>query len=744
MKFSDNGLQNGERGDNFEQEEGVEAPLSDQIPQKLLKQLQKEDVGKKVVELWNQANNSRSVWLQRQRTFLEELDEFVDPIYTAPLEWSSTLHFPVAFTISKTYHARMFAAVFGQDPPFTTRARKEANVDRAPLIQELMRYTVRDWANYNKGIEDPIDAGIWRWITSGTVVWKLAWEKRFSRYIDVMKEQKQVVSFEVDPETGIDRPVSKIVTEEKEVERAAVTYNGPCVYPVLPEDIVIIGGNGDVDDAEHVIESAYLSASDLWSLADQKVFDKKVVKQIIEAGRDYKTAEPANAIKAERALHAGNDGPDQEYEEDKFQILEAHIRMPVDNSGINSDLVVWVHKNTTKIVRATYLYRMSETGQRPYAKADFYKREGEPFGIGLPELIYTLTKEIDAVHNMRLDFGLLSTMPFGYYRPTSSMSTEKIPIEPGQLVPLDNPQSDVMFPNLGNRTAFGFQEEAALQQMIERVTGISDLSLGVLGAQGAARTATGARAIVGESNANLDIFLRRLNRGLKKLYGYLFGMLQRRLPENFEFRLFGDNGQQYFKTVHSREEIAGKYDFELEPNSANSNKQIQVEVANQVYMMTSNPLDIQLGIVTPIERYESIKALMQAQGIKDYSRYIRKPQGQQRLFTPEEIANRVLSGIDVPLGPEQDLQGFVNYVQLIFDNDDLMGQFNEQQAMTLTAKQMEAQQMMAALQEMAAQQANVQQMRRNSQQSVEQTAPGGGAAPSTGAPSDGNSGPQAA
>jgi len=102
-------------------------------------------------------------------------------------------------------------------------------------------------------------------------------------------------------------------------------------------------------------------------------------------------------------------------------------------------------------------------------------------------------------------------------------------------------------------------------------------------------------------------------------------------------------------------------------------------------------------------------------------------------FTPEEIANRVLAGIDVKLGPEQDLDGFIGYVDYIISNDDILGQFNEEQTIMLARKQQEAQQMKQALQEMAAQQANAQQMQRNAAMSQQQTSPAM-AQPAAGAP----------
>jgi hypothetical protein len=314
---------------------------------------------------------------------------------------------------------------------------------------------------------------------------------------------------------------------------------------------------------------------------------------------------------------------------------------------------------------------------------------------------------------MKVDFGLISSMPFGFYRATSSLEEERMPLEPGVLIPLDNPTQDVFFPQLGNRGAFNQQEEAMLYNYIERFTSISDISLGIVGGQGAARTATGARALLGESSANLDVYLRRMNRGWKRALTYLFHSLQERLPAGFQFRVLGDDGALYWETVKDRMQIAGSYDFELEPNSSNSNKAIQQEQASAVLQTIANPFFIQLGIVTPQNIFQAMKTKLQVDGIRDWARYITKPVNQMLVYTPEELANAVLHGIPLKLGPEQDLQGFLDFFNNIVDHDELLGQFSVEQTVALARKAQEAQAMLEAMQAQQAQVANASQMQAN-------------------------------
>jgi hypothetical protein len=698
----------------------VTASLRDQQLEKLASFLDEKKMGEKIVQTWMRANSDRSLWLERQARFLEEVDEFIEPIYDQALEWSSVLHLPTILTAVKAYHARMYAALLSVDPPFTMRARKAANSDRALLGEELMRYTLKDWCNEYEGIENEVDRWLWDWITKGCGILKARWHKRFTRFMDVDVTRINDVDMELDPNTGQKMPVTRIREIEKEVTRTEEVFNGPMLERVPVEDFVIVGGEGDPEKADYVMQQFWLTASDLYSYVDQKIYRSDVVDDVIKSGKSYPLGyDQTSDIKQRQTENSGMSSLNKEHALDRYRILEAYCKVDVDGSGIASDIIVWVHYETKKILRATYLRRVMPTGQSPFFKIDFHLRQGVEYGVGLIELLYSLGKELDAIHNMKVDIGIISSLPFGFYRPTaSSLKEERMPLEPGALIPVDNPQTDVFFPNLGIRTAFGAQEEQGLQIQIDRLSSMSDLNYGILAGQGAARTATGARAVLGESSNNLNIYIQRMNRGWKRALKYTWSMLQWRLPTGFQFRILGDDGQNYWKEVKSREEIAGLYDFELEANSANSNKTIQVEQANMVVQMTGNPLDLQLGIITPLERYEALAFQLKINGIKDIAKFLKKPDKMVHKFTPLEIADRVLAGMEVQLDPTQDLQGFIDVVSHILDDEQLNGQFDHFQLSMLIHKMKEAQGMLQALKQAQAQAAATQQQQMNTQASM--------------------------
>jgi hypothetical protein len=704
----------------------VEAPLRDQIPTKLAEKLEEMDIGEKVVAIWNMGNANRTAWLERQQVYLKDWDEFLVSTADGPFEGSSNLHIPMPLVICKTVHARFMQALMGIDPPFMIKGRTEGQLDRGFLITNLVRYVLLEYCNECDGIEEEVDKWLWDWVSVGSAILKNRWECLYERFVDV--EEKMVPGppvYKTDPQTGQQTMFRLPKKQENEVIRTVKTFEGAIYEKRNMEDVLIVGGAGDPQKADCVIDRSFMTASNIWTLVDRKIFREEKSREVIKGGRDYAMGSVAGGIKLQRAEHGGKAQLQTDAELDRYEILEAYLAVDVDGSGINSQIVVWVHYRTRHILRANYLRRMIKSGERPFFKIDYHKRPDADYGIGLVEQLHPLSVELDAIHNMRLDFGLISTIPFGFYKPTSNIQPETLTIEPGALIPVDNPQTDVYFPNLGNRTAWGFQEEQAIFTLIERLSSVNDLNQAVMtGTQGPTRTATGARALLGESNANLDVYLKRLNRGWKRLLQFTFHQLQQRIPDGFQFRVLGEDGNEYWETVKSKDYIAGDFDFQVCPNSSQSNPQIMEENAQVILQITGNPLDIQLGCITPTNRYEALRNWFRTKSIKEYNRYIQKPPDYVYLPTPEEEANRILRGIEVPVLPNSDHQGFMTYFEYIMSHEEILGQFDQAQTALLKAQAQKHEQMMKALEAARQQQSQISQAQINSRNAFQQTAPG--------------------
>jgi hypothetical protein len=531
--------------------------LVDRVPAKLLERLRDLSAGQKLVDMWHLGNSDRTDWLERQQKYLATWDEFIDNEDVARGPWanSSNLHLPITLTACRAVHARMFAALMSVQPPFTIKPLDEAATVAVPLVEGVMSYTLREWLNYRDGCAEMVDMWLWNWITQGSGINKLRWDRTYSRYVEVYEEQirRQVVN----PETGELEDRTEMVEKERPVTKK--TFDGPVADIVDPEDLLIIGGAGDPDRADAVLHRYYLTRSELYSLADLGIFDAESVDEILDGGNSAEYVDQASGLKQDKHINSGVIQANTAADNDRFEILECYCKMDENKDGLDENLIIWVHTKSKLELRATYLDRVLEGGETPFTKIDFLKKRDQVYGMGIPEILYSLQKEVDAMHNIRIDFGVLSTMPFGFYRPSSGMNPERIDLEPGKLIPVNDPQGDVFFPTLGNRTFFTDNEEASLLAYIERLISISDINLGRIGGQGAARTATGVSAIVSENNANLDIYIKRMQRGWKKFLRLLFQNLQKRMPKEMWIRITGEDGKLYPFRIQ-REDIRFNYD----------------------------------------------------------------------------------------------------------------------------------------------------------------------------------------
>jgi hypothetical protein len=611
-------------------------------------------------------------------------------------------------------------ALWSVDPPFTVKARREDGVDRVQMIEDLMRYTLYNWANCYEGAEEAVETWMSAWVHTGTGILKTRWATQYTSFIDAVDTvEPGVPTFSVDKD-GREVAVPTIKSVQKEQRKTLTKFSGPMLDPVRLEDFVMVNGQGNTDKAEIIIHRYFVTASDLWTGVDKKLFNEDAVEAIIRGGRARRSAGLNNNIKVQKAEIAGVADIDSTIENDKYEILEAYVKADVDDSGITSDVVLWVSNTTGALLRATYLYRLNPTGENPFTVIHFHKRDDQEYGVGLLELLHPLSVELDAMHNIRIDFGIITNNPTFFYRASSSLNADTIQVEPGMGIPVDNPSQDVYFPQRPNSTGFFGNEEQVIQTYIERLTGISDISLGAMsGSQGAARTATGARALMTESNTNLSVHLRRLNRGWKKVLRLVFHLLQQKLDGKFVFRITGQDGRDVFREVYSHDLILD-VDFELAPNTANSNKAVQIDMAQQMVQIASNPINLQLGITDAGSVYEAYKMLGMALGMREMSRILKKPQGYTFVPSPEEIFQRAVRGQEIKPDPRMDIAGVLAFFETMLQAQQKFPTLTEDQIKAGAGVYREFKQMKDAMDAQAAQAANAQQMQLNASMSAQQ------------------------
>jgi hypothetical protein len=174
--------------------------------------------------------------------------------------------------------------------------------------------------------------------------------------------------------------------------------------------------------------------------------------------------------------------------------------------------------------------------------------------------------------------------------------------------------------------------------------------MGQITQQGATRTATGTSALVNELNANIDIHIKRYQRGFKRNLYILDLQCQDLLPLGIVVRVAGVDGKDIYKRFEDREALRFSVDFELTANSINSNKAIERETAQMLLQQLANPVALQTGITNAENLYAAFKNLLQKFEIKDIDAYITKPQDSpDSPYDAKEEINMIIAGVKPPL-----------------------------------------------------------------------------------------------
>ena len=315
--------------------EEAKVSVRDQIPKKLLKQLKEDGVGNKITKMWHVGNANRQNWIDRQQSFLTDWDEHLVPSAEGAFNIADNMHVPMPLIVAKTMHARFLEATVSLEPLFTVKPRREDGTKRAPLVSDVMHYCLKDWCNEYEGIVPTLDKWIWDWITVGDAFLKTRWERKFTSFIDVEEEVADVSEDVELVETDDGRQFVQPTKTIREVERKKLkkVFDGPIFEAKQFDDVIVIGGDGDPQKSDAVIDRYYLTASDMWTFADTGIFDTEAVQKVINGGPDSQSGSTTGNVKDQRAQIAGLSSADTSVDLDRYEILETYMKHDVDGSG---------------------------------------------------------------------------------------------------------------------------------------------------------------------------------------------------------------------------------------------------------------------------------------------------------------------------------------------------------------------------------------------------------------------------
>jgi hypothetical protein len=654
--------------------EAPEAQPLDELTKALLSPLKDEDVVdlyQAITTDYTQAINDRSEW----ETRLAEWDALyfgILPEKTVPWPGASNLHVPLTMLGVETLKPRLTESILGG--PILAIPTEATDIERRDRVEQFMNWQSAVELDLRRVVPETAHL----FLTPGTCVVKVYWRSRRTKrkYIrtfppttpidEIMlaifgqavpktleSEGKTTWTGELPSTPGgppltfrvelkiTDTEINALVEQETLAEK-------PVIEPIDPLDFIApVHGGSSVQDLPWCQLKLRMTEDELRRHAKSGRFDADVVEELLrtsEAGVEDELV--GSAYRTQQDELEGVQAGESSVRTQQYEILEDYRRWDLDGDGLEEEIITWVSRDLSdKLLGRDYLDNVYAHGMRPIEIGRYFPIPFRLYGLSFPEVVRNLNEEINTIHNQRVDAGTLQNLPWYLYRASALHAPTRYPLRPGEGIPIDNPQTDVVIPRWQGTSVFGQNEESLVYQYFERLTGLTDLSLGRQPSRvGATRTATGVASLLSESGLRFKTAMDAFQAFWVRIFQQVLALNQQYLPPGKEFRVTGKLPE--FITLKSRAEIAGQYDIRLSATTETMNKQVQREDATLIMQTVLNPLGLQLGIVAQKGIVRAYRELLSAFG-KDPDLYIEPQVEEQIALTPTEKLMMIASGVEV-------------------------------------------------------------------------------------------------
>lgn len=289
------------------------------------------------------------------------------------------------------------------------------------------------------------------------------------------------------------------------------------------------------------------------------------------------------------------------------------------------------------------------TRKRPFVHADLMK-DGDTWSPGVAELLEDIEIELTVNHDMATDAGEKASSPFGAYRPASGFAPKKFKLEPGLMVPTDNPRDDLQFYNIQFDPQFSVMREQSLIAIAERVTGITDQAIGrSIDRPNAPRTARGQLALLDEGNIRINLDNVVFREDWTRILGYLWEQVCAFGDEEIFFRVTEEQAKGLFESKDgfaslTKDERAGRMDFQIKfATSVHSREAVKEQKTNIMAALLQLPIVAQNAAAQWLIADDVLKA----NDLSGMGKYMPRPAPPNYPMTPDEEWALMLQGEDV-------------------------------------------------------------------------------------------------
>ena len=572
-----------------------------------------------------------------------------------PAEDVSNFHIPLTQWNVLTKLAKEIDALLGDDSEVMARPVGPSDAKKAPVVARYMNWRVKiSLKLFEKLYDYLLQKGV-----LGTSIAFLGWARRERQVIRLVEEEKQEEFTAIDEITGLEFPSTRTVKKLVRREETVVDFEGPELKVENIEDWAIPPMARTIDEADHLERRLRLTVDELLQMADDGFLDKEVLsgdnlhklRRFAETGQvsDITDTDAGKIVRDEKQEQKGLPPPGSEEGRDEHLTVINWIgkwRSPeAADDKLAEDVVAYYQPETALLLGASRLVDQFPDGRRPFIKSVLVKDINSFFGIGLPELLESINKEMDVQHNALTDASVYSLGPIIVYEPTSGFDPRTFKYEPFMTVPVAN-ANGVKALNLSNISMAPY---VALQPQLlgyaERVSGLTEAEMGrPFNQPNAPRTLGQQQIIQASSSVRMLLDLRLERESLRTLLHRIWEMDKLLLPEPLFFRVTEDADFEQL----TREELEGEYDFDIGPLTSTANRQQETMFLLQAYALNlQNPVAAQ----NPAILGAYLKKINERLGQADINAFLPDFEKMAPPQTPEQENARIFQGEDVDPHP---------------------------------------------------------------------------------------------
>ena len=589
----------------------------------------------------------RSDFLERQKRYLLDFDDFITPTRKGPWDGSSNLKMPLTAIMLKSYHARLYN-IFTQEDAANYSPREQMDERKVSMLKRLRDWYIWDHINGYKGIKGVADEMFYDVASVGWSVVMKSWELKQRKIIDIINQQelkKEMTDLSPQADQAIAEGNQIQVKPYKEVQKVITVFEGSRLQTLPFENVYFqneIPESSDLDYPDMVLVVSKMTTSELRLKVKQGIYSsEKIDKVVNETKSKTSSSNPRETnIKEIRDRLTGFESLNSYNDISEIDIEYAFCRYDIDDDGLSEEIVV-TRSGKGTIIHVQYLDRISPNGFRPLIKFDCFTKPRQAYSRGVPEQVHTLQEEMDINHNMRMDYLQLQTCPFMTYRAGSSLQNQDIRIAPGKAIGLDDVNDLKPFTFNSNAHVYSLEEDRDWKYA-EWMLSVGPISHGSVPTQvGPTRSTSGVIALLQQMDKEFKPVVDRIATQWKRLEMSLLEDLDFRVDPDVKIRVLGPDVKGAIQMVsaedimkfHDSLMLTRVMDLKIDVASVINSDEVKRNEATLILQTLINPsLLQQSGIVGSKGMLKGIIDYLKAYG-KNPDQYIDEPEFIQKALT---------------------------------------------------------------------------------------------------------------